>query len=214
MDEFSKLRQRAIGPVRLFVPYQPTEEDLKWAAAIPRDQCPRRYCWYWHSLRFDWQVSITDGCQWLTASPPNSIGRECACVRADPESILDHYESREPHLKEDGFGQTRWFALPSDVAREQQARLLAELRKAGWKDDGEYLWAPNRTRRQIVGFPYWGPSPSRPLTAQEYLARVESLIVALQLRLATDEVSELARRIDDLASLTAVLRRLIDEERW
>ena len=214
MDEFSKRRQRAMGPIRLFVPYQPTAKELKKAATIPRDECPRRYCWYWHSLQFDWDTPVAQGCQWFTASPPASVGRDCACLRADPESTYDHYESREPHLKEDGFIQTRWVALAPDVAREQQARLMAELRKAGWQEDGEYLWAPNRTTREIVGFPYWGPSPSRPLSVQQYLTRVESLVVTLQVRLERDEDPRLTLKVEDLASLADVLRRLIDEECW
>src|SRR5436305_1405604 len=29
---------------------------------LTREQCPRRYCWYWHSLSFDWALKPEDGC--------------------------------------------------------------------------------------------------------------------------------------------------------
>jgi hypothetical protein len=23
---------------------------------LARESCPRRYCWYWHTLAFDWDI--------------------------------------------------------------------------------------------------------------------------------------------------------------
>lgn len=31
-------------------------------ARLTREECPRRYCWYWHSLSFDWDLKPEDGC--------------------------------------------------------------------------------------------------------------------------------------------------------
>ena len=89
--------------VRILTAFQPSAEDVARAKALPRDACPRRYCWWWHSLSFDWTTPVKDGCTFLTADkPPDYPNEDCPCRRAEPASLIDHYEPREPHLIEDG----------------------------------------------------------------------------------------------------------------
>lgn len=94
---------------RLFLVTTPSPDDLVRAASIPADQCPRRYCWWWQSLGFDWEVAPSEGCTFLTApKPPDMANATVPCCRCDPPSTVDQYEPREPHLLEDGFAVPRW----------------------------------------------------------------------------------------------------------
>lgn len=96
---------------------KPTPEDIAHAKLIPQDQCPRRYCWWWRTLGFDWQRTIAEGCEFIEDRdngriPENWRLPQYPCRRCDPSSPADHYEPREPHLMEDGFNMNDW--LPPD----------------------------------------------------------------------------------------------------
>jgi hypothetical protein len=94
---------------RLFVAATPSADDLVRAASIPADQCPRRYCWWWRSLSFEWEVTPSVGCTFLTSpKPPGMANADTPCCRCDASATVDHYEPREPHLLEDGFAVPRW----------------------------------------------------------------------------------------------------------
>lgn len=97
---------------RIFTPYTPTAEEIARAKAMPENSCPRRYCWWWHSLTFDWDVPVVDGCTFLSSSKPDDWpNATCPCVRAVPDSGADHFEPREPHLIEDGVAPIWLFRL-------------------------------------------------------------------------------------------------------
>jgi hypothetical protein len=82
----------------------PSAEDLERSRSIPRTECPRRYCWWWHSLSFDWDIEVSQGCTFLQSKkPPGWKHPEAPCKRSATESQIDQYEPREPHLEEDGF---------------------------------------------------------------------------------------------------------------
>jgi hypothetical protein len=82
-------------------------EDIERAAQLPLTDCPRRYCWWWRSLSFDWDLSLEQGCR-----RHESEGGGTPCCRRDPTSTVDHYEPREPHLMEDGFEVDRFDRAP------------------------------------------------------------------------------------------------------
>lgn len=104
--------------IRIFEGHSPSPEDIERARNLPKDSCPRRYCWWWRSLGFEWDVPVEVGC---TFERERDEGRlieswtipEFPCCRKDRESPVDQYEPREPHLLEDGFdigrfGQPRY----------------------------------------------------------------------------------------------------------
>jgi hypothetical protein len=94
---------------RLFLVVKPSLEDLVRAASIPADQCPRRYCWWWRSLGFDWHLTPMEGCAFLASpKPPSMTNPDVPCCRYDSSSTVDQYESRETHLLEDSFAVPRW----------------------------------------------------------------------------------------------------------
>ena len=94
------------GPFRVV---HPSDDDLARAAEIPLDACPRRYCWWWPSLAFEWEIEPATGCEWLTTKKPTGWkNTDLPCVRSGAEGGVDHYEPREPHLMEDGFETTRF----------------------------------------------------------------------------------------------------------
>jgi hypothetical protein len=94
-----------VSGVRVVRAYQPSPEELVRARAIPRSACPRRYCWWWQSLAFDWDTPVDQGCTFLKPrEPPGWRHSEVACRRCESSSGVDHYQPREPHLLEDGFG--------------------------------------------------------------------------------------------------------------
>lgn len=96
---------------RLFLAVTPSAEDLRQAAKIPAEQCPRRYCWWWQSLAFDWESTPLQGCTFLAGDKPlNFSDPDVPCRRCDSSSTLDHYEPREPHLLEDGFAVPRFYS--------------------------------------------------------------------------------------------------------
>jgi len=78
--------------------------DIERARALPKNSCPRRYCWWWHTLAFDWEVAPQDGCTFLNSEkPPGWPNETSPCKRCDASSQADHFEPREPHLIEDGM---------------------------------------------------------------------------------------------------------------
>lgn len=86
--------------------YDSTSKDISLAQALPWHECPRRYCWWWQSLSFDWNTSVVEGCRYVVSEhPPNNRFPTTPCVRCDPSSRIDQYEPREPHLVEDGFDE-------------------------------------------------------------------------------------------------------------
>jgi hypothetical protein len=98
-----------IHNLKFFSPHRPSAEDIERAKELPRDTCPRRHCWWWHTLSFDWEVPVASGCTFLSAEkPPGWHESQTPCKRSDPESTVDHCELREPHLVEDGFDLDHW----------------------------------------------------------------------------------------------------------
>jgi hypothetical protein len=94
-----------ISGLRVLSPYTPSAEDLVCAQGLARNDCPRRYCWWWHSLAFDWETPIAQGCTFLIQTkPPGYRSPDVPCSRCMPSGV-DHYEPREPHLREDGFNE-------------------------------------------------------------------------------------------------------------
>jgi hypothetical protein len=72
-----------ITGLKLFTPYSSTQEDLKRVSELPRDQCPRRYCWWWRSLAFEWDLSPEEGCTFLKSKkPPGYKHPDVPCKRA------------------------------------------------------------------------------------------------------------------------------------
>lgn len=86
-------------------------ENVALALKLHPSSCPRRYCWWWDTLSFDWSISVADGCTFITERDKGEKGavdmkwrnRDSPCCRCDPTSKADHYERREPHLMEDGI---------------------------------------------------------------------------------------------------------------
>jgi len=95
--------------LRILVEHQPSERDIAVAREIHADACPRRYCWWWRTLSFTWQLSPAEGCAFLVAEKPKWWKhQETACMRAVTSSTTDHFEAREAQLIEDGFETDYW----------------------------------------------------------------------------------------------------------
>jgi hypothetical protein len=95
---------------RIFISVDPTPEDIARAAELPVESaCPRRYCWWWKSLAFDWETPAKEGCTYAAACKPSHWqDTEKLCCRSGADSGADHYEPREPHLEQDGFAWDRF----------------------------------------------------------------------------------------------------------
>src|SRR5262245_24412266 len=77
-----------------------TETDLALAAQIPASGCPRRYCWWWVSALFEWNLSPSEGCTLLQAKkPPRFKYGNIPCCRSELSSPIDHFEPREPFIR-------------------------------------------------------------------------------------------------------------------
>jgi hypothetical protein len=90
-------------------------EDIARALAISLNQCPRRYCWWWRSLAFKWDIDVYQGCTFVSDRDRGKVDpkwpmQAWPCRRADPASPADHYEPRDSALIEDGIETQRWVA--------------------------------------------------------------------------------------------------------
>lgn len=95
-------------------PEHASPADVRRAKTLPPSTCPRRYCWWWRSLAFEWDISPAEGCTFLTSEkPPNWHNPGRPCKRADPESSTDHFLPRESNLIEDGL-LPEWFVRMDD----------------------------------------------------------------------------------------------------
>lgn len=107
------------------------EEVQEARQKLKRNLCPRRYCWYWHSLSFDWQLKPEEGCRVADEHPshalPTPSGAAVApwrqCCRASGNAHHpDFYEPREPHLKADGWPKGAFCALGKEHRRRLRGR--------------------------------------------------------------------------------------------
>src|SRR5690349_17161851 len=94
--------------IRFLTKYKITDADRQIVESMDAVVCPRRYCWWWKSLSFEWNISEKDGCVFLQLEkPPGWRYSNVPCCRSVPGSGADHYESRNAVLKEDGI-EDRW----------------------------------------------------------------------------------------------------------
>ena len=95
---------------RAFECTTPSAKDIVRASELPLlTACPRRYCWWWKTLAFDWETPVIEGCTYLNETKPlHWVGMDKPCCRSDANSNIDHYEPREPHLEADGFDRYRF----------------------------------------------------------------------------------------------------------
>lgn len=102
-----------------YLQYLPSKRTLSLALAQDRTACPRRHCWWWRSLHFEWNIDVSVGCDFdergVRVEWPN---HESPCRRKDPLSAVDHFEPREPHMMEDGFPLDYWTPGPPRSSAE------------------------------------------------------------------------------------------------
>lgn len=104
MSDQSDSNQSSRSEHRLYIGVTPSDTDLARARSLKDDACPRRYCWWWRGLSFEWEIAPSNGCMFLTAPKPKySKGSKTPCCRSDVHSHMDHYEPREPDIIEDGM---------------------------------------------------------------------------------------------------------------
>lgn len=86
-----------------------TAADIRKARRWPSSACPRRYCGWWLSSGFHWDLDPAEGCRWRESDAAWRRGlRGTPCRRCDPASTQDFYEPVEPYLREDGFRADRF----------------------------------------------------------------------------------------------------------
>jgi hypothetical protein len=95
--------------IHIFKQYQRTPEDLSAVQNLRADNCPHRYCWWWKSLSFEWNLSVTNGFRFSEMSKPEGWKNcDVPCRRNDRKSEVDHFEPREAQLIDDGIDATKW----------------------------------------------------------------------------------------------------------
>lgn len=114
-DEPKEKRHGTVSGARVFTAITPSADDIEKAKLLAVDACPRRYCWWWRSLSFEWNVPVEVGCTYLRAEkPPSWRMPDAPCVRCNPDSTVDQFEPREPHMLEDGVDGTAWFVRSNE----------------------------------------------------------------------------------------------------
>ena len=98
--------------ISLFKAHTPSTDDIARASKLAPTACPRRYCWWWQSLAFEWETECSAGCQVAARWPwpwPEELPQPIRCRRATlNDADRDLYESRGPHLIEDGFEENHF----------------------------------------------------------------------------------------------------------
>jgi hypothetical protein len=116
--------------VRVHLEVIPSPAELGQARErLTRESCPRRYCWYWHTLAFDWGLSPAQGCEvaerhihrlLLVRWQGRPIPPWQQCCRASGNSQHpDYYEPREPHLEMDDW-PVDFFLVVGKAARRRR----------------------------------------------------------------------------------------------
>ena len=90
---------------KVFKGHSPTKEELEKAKTLDRDACPRRYCWFWRSVKFEFETPVSEGCNAANEFPFNVNPRHpVICWRASRNPYdSDYYESRPSYLIRDGI---------------------------------------------------------------------------------------------------------------
>lgn len=123
--------------IRLFAASLPLVEEAR--ERLTRDSCPRRYCLYWDTVGFNWELSAEQGCR-VAEEHPSDVRlaragstvrpwRLCCRATGNPQH-QDFYEPREPHLEADGW-PADFFNIVGKVARVRrfQRRERGERRR-------------------------------------------------------------------------------------
>lgn len=94
---------------RVFEIVDVTAHDLERASQLGEAECPRRYCWWWRSLAFEWEVDPALGCTWgAVLKPSHWEFKESPCCRCNSNSDMDQYEPRGRHIEMDGADASLW----------------------------------------------------------------------------------------------------------
>jgi hypothetical protein len=115
---------------RIHLSVTPSPAELQDARErLTRESCPRRYCWYWHTLAFDWELTPEQGCEvaarhihrlLLERQSGKQVPAWQQCCRASGNAQNpDYYEPREPHLERDGWPED-FFQVVGKKARRRR----------------------------------------------------------------------------------------------
>lgn len=103
------MQSKKVYSLRILKSYTPTQEDFRRLNTVCDDECPRRYCWWWRSLEFDWDIPTQEGCTFLgSEKPPGWPNQDTPCYRAASGSGVDHFETRDSATIEDRIDPPRW----------------------------------------------------------------------------------------------------------
>ena len=132
--------------LRIHLSVTPSPTELVEARdRLTRQSCPRRYCWYWHSLAFDWDKAPEEGCEVaerhihrliFSRQRGELIDPWQQCCRATGNPLHpDYYEPREPHLKTDGWAEDHFLVVGKEARRRRYERRLRTRRHVRWCRD-------------------------------------------------------------------------------
>lgn len=114
----------------------PTVEDIQLGSTIAPEACPRRYCFWWKSHLFDWEIPPSQGCAFLlSGKPPGWMLPNVPCCRADPLSPIDHFEPNEPNLEQDEVDLSKWIVV-CDKSRDRIMSKLQLQSRSSSANDG------------------------------------------------------------------------------
>ncbi|MBI3407317.1 MAG: hypothetical protein HY040_03040 [Planctomycetes bacterium] len=129
----------ALG-ARIHLSVTPTPADVERARVVlTRESCPRRYCWYWHTLAFDWDLSPEQGCEVAErhmhrlllqrqSGEPVPAWQEC-CRASGNTQHTDYHEPREPHLEADGWPEDFFVVVGKTAGRRRYERRHSGKRR-------------------------------------------------------------------------------------
>lgn len=87
-----------------------SQDQIATVKSLKQTDCPRCYCWWWHSRHFEFDLSALEGCkvdELLFQKNPNE---PAICRRATKDPLdQDLHEPHESHLINDGFSPFYFF---------------------------------------------------------------------------------------------------------
>ncbi|MFX0206720.1 MAG: DUF4279 domain-containing protein [Candidatus Hodarchaeota archaeon] len=89
-----------------------SEEELAKVKSLKSTDCPRCYCWWWRSPKFEFEISPLEGCKADELLFQKNPKEPSVCSRATNNPLdRDLHEPYEPHLINDGFSPLYFFKV-------------------------------------------------------------------------------------------------------
>ena len=92
-----------------------SQEEITRVKSLKKTDCPRCYCWWWHSDKFEFEIPVVEGCKVDELLFQKNPAEPSVCSRATGDPLdRDLHEPHESHLSNNGFSPIYFFSAKTD----------------------------------------------------------------------------------------------------